>query len=121
MTATTLYEEIDSSGEGLRRLVGVQKQFDEIAWEVGGSSFAKFRHIVLHLLQSTATLGKLVERCEHHELVEPNSDSAVAAMLQSDGIVIGKLMMAVLQLANLAEVDIADMLHQLYEHHLNAQ
>jgi hypothetical protein len=105
----------ESAGEGLVALCRLQALYDEVGWRIQEPSWAKTRHIMLHLMKVTAHVAGLVESVEHaEERGDPPTSEAFRAVLQEHRRVAADLAFHAAQLANLGDFDLADEVRALY-------
>ena len=50
---------------GLQALRVIQRRYDDVGWRIEEPSWAKTRHVLLHLVSITAELAKMIESVEH--------------------------------------------------------
>lgn len=111
----SLDELFDSAGPGLAALCQLQRLYDEVGWQIQEPSWAKTRHIMLHLMKVTAVIARLVESVEHAEASgEPPTGEAFRGVLHERRRLAADLVFHAAQLANLGEFDLADEVRGLY-------
>jgi NTP pyrophosphatase (non-canonical NTP hydrolase) len=106
---------IDELSTGLRALRVLQRRYDDVGWRIEEPSWAKARHVLLHLVSITAELAKLIENVEHAEErgEVPSSGTFVGALYEHRRMVADMLFHAA-QFANMADLDLAEELQNLY-------
>lgn len=106
---------IDQLSTGLQALRVLQRRYDEVGWRIQDPSWAKTRHIMLHLVSVTAEVAKLVEGVEHaDERGEAPTSQAFEAVLFENRRIAADLLFHAAQFANLADFDLAEELRSLY-------
>jgi hypothetical protein len=115
MNRSELQAAFDASRPALETLVRIQAEYDKVGWRVSEPAAAKFRHICLHLMRTTADFARIAEHNDHHEDDgEPVSNEELRALLGEQGLLIAELAFSLFQLAELGEVNVAVALHDLY-------
>jgi len=115
MNAEDIEQLLEASRQPLENLVRVQDAYDLVGWRVSNPSTAKFRHICLHMMRTTAEFARLAEHNDHSEDEgEPVSDSELADQLHDHGLLLAEAAFSVLQLASLGRIDLSAALHDLY-------
>lgn len=105
----------DTAQESLSDLVAVQEAYDVDGWRVSSPKTAKFRHICLHLMDTTAKFAKIAERSDHREDEgDPMSDDELRELLEDRGLLVAELAFSMLQIASLGDVNVSAALHDLY-------
>lgn len=106
---------LDLAKEGLAALCQLQALYDEVGWRIQDPSWAKTRHIMLHLMKVTADVARLVESVEHaDERGEPPTSEAFRTVLHERRRLAADLAFHAAQLANLGGFDLADEVRALY-------
>lgn len=114
-TSAALTDLVSDASSGLRSVCELQARYDEVGWRIQDPSWAKARHVMLHLMKITADLAGIVETVEHaDERGEPPTSEAFNAVLHEHRRLAADLVFHAAQLANLAEFDIGAELVELY-------
>lgn len=95
----------------------LQVRYDAVGWQIQRPSYAKARHIMLHLVNVTASLGRLVEHVEH---VEHSTDGSTleadfTEVMAGNGQISASVLFHALQLAALSNVNVGEELVALYQ------
>ena len=110
-----LEEFFDSASRGLAALCHLQGLYDDVGWRIQDPSWAKTRHIMLHLVRVTAAVARLVESVEHaDERGEPPTSEVFRAVLYEHRRLAADLVFHAAQLANLGEFGLTHEVRALY-------
>lgn len=100
---------------GLEAVQELQRRYDEVGWRIEEPSWAKVRHVLLHLTKINAQIAKLVEKVEHAEDEGSPPTSAEFARELSDHANLGSdLLFHAAQFANLSGYSLSEELRRLY-------
>jgi hypothetical protein len=115
MDASEIESILVDSRQMIDSLVKVQDAYDAVGWRVSEPASAKFRHMCLHAMQTTAKLARVAERNDHREDEgTPVSDDELRDLLAAEGLLLADVAVTLLQLVSLADVDLGAALHDLY-------
>ncbi|BDT94137.1 hypothetical protein IFM12275_41130 [Nocardia sputorum] len=115
MTEPTLEVLQQSSTTGLTAAQQVQRLYDDVGWQIENPSWAKLRHILLHLTKINAEIGALIEPIEHAEHHgETPSEAEFLKKLREESHIVGDLIFHAAQIANMAGVKLADEFNALH-------
>jgi hypothetical protein len=102
--------DVETATKGLQAVQRLQAAYDEVGWRIKEPTWAKARHMLYHLLASTAELAALVESVEHAE----ESGSVVTsaefnAKLEQHALLAAEYVLHGAQIAEMAGADLGEL------------
>lgn len=95
----------------------LQRRYDDVGWQIQEPSYAKVRHVLLHLMKITAEVARLVENVEHsvhNGVADEEISKQFAKSLNERTDIAGDLLFHAAQFANLGNYALSEALIGIY-------
>jgi hypothetical protein len=95
---------------GLDAAQALQASYDEVGWQIGGSSHEKLRHLSLHLAKTVGLIAALSEQLDHSASDgSPPTDGEVAEKLKAMSGRVADLTCFAAQISTLADASLGEL------------